>query len=90
MLKEKKFECTIGMWLVTLPYNSRIQKQLKDVNNCKTSDKNDKQSNVVHLVEKELNEYGATKKTLANANETFVNGLEFRTYNVKVKVVHKL
>ncbi len=29
-----------------------------------------------HLVEKELNENGATKKTLANANETFVNELE--------------
>jgi hypothetical protein len=65
------------MWFVSLPNNSRIQKQLKDVNNWKTSDKNDKQSTIVHLVEKELNENGATKKTLANANETLVNGLKF-------------
>jgi hypothetical protein len=64
------------MWFVTLPNNSRIQKQLKDVNNWKTSDNNDKQSTIVHLVEIELNENGATKKTLANENETFVNGLE--------------
>jgi hypothetical protein len=53
-----------------LPNNSRIQKQLKDVN------KNDKQSTIVHLVGKELNENGAIKKTLTNANETFINGLE--------------
>jgi hypothetical protein len=67
---------TIEIWFVTLPNNSRIQKQLKNVNNCKTSDKNDKQSTIVHLDEKKLNENGATKKTLANANETFVNALE--------------
>ncbi len=80
---------TYEMWFVTLANNSRIQKQLKDVNNWKTSDKNDKQSTIVHLVEKELNENGATKKTLANANETFINGLESWNYNVKVKMVHK-
>lgn len=74
------------MWFVTLPNNSRIQKQLKDVNNWK---KNDKQSTIVHLIEKELNENNATKKTLANANETFINGLESWNYNVKVKMVHK-
>jgi len=77
------------MWFVSLPNNSRIQKQLKDVNNWKTSDKNDKQSTIVHLVEKELNENGATKKTLANANETLVNGLKFWNYNMNVKMVHK-
>ncbi len=71
------------MWFVTLPNNSRIQKQLKDVN------KNDKQSTIVHLVGKELNENGAIKKTLTNANETFINGLESWNYNVKVKMVHK-